>query len=246
MKDSPPTVLITGASRGIGFEFARQYAADKWNVIACCRAPGKAEELQALATAKPTVHIEKLDVTDDENIAALAEKLKDTVLDLLINGAGIFSGAGPHVNALSNDKTQSFGSIDSNAWMQVLRTDAVAPIMVSEAFQKNLSLSAKGKLVMISSRMGSIASISRPGDIASRTSKAALNAATKSVSVSLQKQGTIVVCFHPGWVQTDMGGKKEADLTPNQSVSAMRQTISSLKPENSGQFLNYDGQVVPW
>jgi NAD(P)-dependent dehydrogenase (short-subunit alcohol dehydrogenase family) len=245
MKNSSSTVFITGASRGLGFEFVRQYAADKWNVIACCREPSSAEKLQALAKTNPAVRIEKLDVTDDENIAALADKFKDTAIDLLISNAGIFSGAGPHINAMSGDKTQDFGSLDSQAWMKVLRTNTIAPMMVAQAFQHNLSLRQGSKLVMISSRMGSIGSLSRETGIAYRTSKAALNAAMKSASIDLKDQGTIVISFHPGWVQTDMGGK-EANLTPEESVASMRRTIANLKPENSGQFLTYDGQILPW
>ncbi len=245
MTGAPSTVLITGASRGLGLEFVRQYAADGANVIACCRAPSSAEALQALAKANPLIVIEKLNVTDDANISALAEKLKDTAIDLLINCAGIYSGAGPHVSAESDDKTQSLGSINSAHWMKVLRTNTIAPIMVAEAFQKNLSRKAGSKLIMISSRMGSIDHISREGDIAYRSSKAALNAAMKSVSISLKNQKSIVACLHPGWVKTDMGGKG-ADLTPKQSVTQMRGVISSLKQENSGQFLNFNGQNIPW
>jgi NAD(P)-dependent dehydrogenase (short-subunit alcohol dehydrogenase family) len=245
MNNHPPTVLITGASRGLGFEFARQYAADKWNVIACCRAPKKALALQALSKSNPAVQIETLDVTDDKNIATLAAKLKDKALDLLINCAGILSDKGPHITAENDNRTQSFGSIDSAEWMNVLRTNTVAPVMVSEAFQKNLSLNGEGKLIAISSRMGSIGHMNRAGDIAYRSSKAALNAAMKSVSMSLKDQDIIVASFHPGWVKTDMGGKS-ADLTPEQSVANMRRAIANLKPENSGQFINHDGQLIPW
>jgi len=245
MIENAPTVLITGTSRGIGLEFVRQYAEDNWNVIACCRTPAKAAELQNLAEKYKGIQIEQLDVTDDANIKALAEKLKDRPLDLLINGAGIFSGANCHITASDKDESQMFGSLDSESWMRVLRTNTISPIMVSEAFQKNLAQSNSGTLISISSRMGSIEHIYRIGDLAYRTSKAALNAAMKSISINLKSQNTIVACIHPGWVRTDMGGQG-AELTPERSVAAMRQTIASLRPENSGQFFTYDGQLIPW
>ncbi|MFA4994016.1 MAG: SDR family oxidoreductase [Bdellovibrionales bacterium] len=245
MNNSSFTVFITGANRGLGFEFVRQYAADQWNVVACCRAPDKAQALQDLAKDNPAIVIEKLDVTDDKNIAALATKLKDTAIDLLINCAGIISGAQALVTAESDDKSQKFGSLDSAAWMKVLRINTIAPIMVSEAFQNNLSKKAGSKLIMISSRMGSIERISREGFIAYRSSKAALNSAMKSVSFSLKNQKTIVACFHPGWVRTDMGGKS-AEFSPEESVAGMKRVITDLTHENSGQFINYDGQSISW
>ncbi len=240
-----PTVFITGSNRGLGFEFTRQYAGDGWSVVACCRTPEKAAELQKLAKSNPKVRIEKLDVDDDKAIAALAAKLKGAAIDVLINCAGIFSGAGPNVPSTSGDKTQRFGSLDSAAWMKVLRTNAVAPVMIAQALTENLAQGKERKLVMISSSMGSIQGTDAEGDIAYRSSKAALNAATKNISLSLHGKTITAVCLHPGWVQTDMGGEG-ADLTPEESVSSMRRTISHLKLENSGRFYTYDIQVLPW
>ncbi len=236
---SSPTVLIAGASRGLGLEFARQYAADGWRVIACARNPETAFEPQALK-----VQCEQLDVTDGNSIKTLATKLKDTPLDLLINSAGVFSGKSG-VNASGIDETQTFESIDTEGWMKVLRTNTIAPIMVAQAFRKNLATSGNGKIAIVSSRMGSIASIRRNGDIAYRSSKAALNAAMKSISFNLKDDGITIVSLHPGWVKTDMGGP-EADLPPQDSVAGMRRVIASLKQEDSGQFFNYDGQILPW
>ena len=243
-----PTLLITGSNRGLGFEFARQYAADQWQVIACCRSPEKAHELQALAKANPALKIEPLDLADDQSIDSLAARLKGTAIDLLVNCAGIFSGTGldgHHFLENGPDITQAFGSLDSAAWAKVLRINTIAPIMVSQALKNNLFQGKGRTLIMISSRMGSIERIYRAGDIAYRTSKAALNAAVKSISYSLHDAKITVACFHPGWVQTDMGSKS-AELTPEQSVSSIRRVISTLKLENSGQFLNYDGQPIPW
>ncbi|MFA5041663.1 MAG: SDR family oxidoreductase [Bdellovibrionales bacterium] len=240
-----PTVLVTGANRGLGFEFTRQYAAEGWTVIACCRTPSKADALQSLAKANSSVRIEKLDVDDDKNILALAKKLETVAIDVLINCAGIFSGAGPNVPSTSGDETQRFGSLDSAAWIKVLRTNTIGPVMVAQAFQNHLMKGKGHKLIMISSSMGSIERMDSEGDIAYRTSKAALNAAARNISLSLLDKDITVVCLHPGWVRTDMGGEG-ADLTPEDSVSSMRRTIAGLKPQDTGHFFTYDVQVLPW
>ncbi len=243
-----PTVLVTGANRGLGYAFASEYAADKWRVIACCRSPGKASALKKLAEENDAVQIEALDITDDSAIAALAKKLKDTPIDLLINNAGIFSGTGIDGHVFmegEDDKTQAFGTIESAAWAKVLRTNTIAPVMVTQGLIENIKRGKDRKVVMISSKMGSIGQIGHKGDIAYRTSKAALNAAAKSLSFNLKKDRIMIACFHPGWVKTDMGGKP-ADITPQRSVRSMKRVISTLTLDNGCQFLSYDGQQIPW
>lgn len=243
-----PTVLITGANRGLGLEFTRQYAADGWRVIACCRSPEKATALKTLAEKTDSVQIEKLDITNAEDIASLKSKLKGRPLDILLNNAGIFSGTGIDGHVFlegESDESQHFGSIDPAAWAKSFRNNAIAPIMVTQALVSNLALGKERKIVMISSKMGSISSISREGDTAYRTSKAALNAAVKSISFTLKDEKIIVVCFHPGWVKTDMGSQS-AELTPKESIGSMRKVISTLAPKDSGRFFNYDGQPLPW
>ncbi|MDD4616277.1 MAG: SDR family oxidoreductase [Alphaproteobacteria bacterium] len=235
---SAQSVLIAGASRGIGLELARQYASDGWRVVACCREPKKALELQAISK---NVQCERLDIVEAGSISALAGKLGDARLDLLIVSAGMFSSVSG-VTASDIDPTQCFGSLDTDGWLKILRTNTVAPVMVAEAFRRNLK---GGKLVFLSSRMGSIERIRRPGDIAYRSSKAALNAAMKSISFDLKKDETIAVCLHPGFVKTETGGAK-AEIMADESVRGMRKVIASLTLENTGQFFNYDGQVLPW
>ncbi len=237
-----PTLLITGANRGLGLEFTRQYAADGWNVVACCRAPEKAEALQALVKSSPLVKREALEVTDAASIAALAAKLQDAGIDLLINNAGIYSGAANA--ALGKDSSQNFGTIDAAAWATVLNVNTIAPIMIIEAFTPHVKKSAGKKFVNITSRMGSLTEMGA-GSVAYRSSKTALNGAMRVIAHDLQPQRLSVYNFHPGWVQTDMGGKN-AHLTPEQSVTAMRATIAKLTPESSGSYLNYDGQIIPW
>lgn len=243
-----PTVLVTGANRGLGLEFTRQYAADGWRVIACCRTPDKAAALRTLAEGGELIQIEKLDITNDESIASLKSKLKGRPLDILINNAGIFSGTGIDGHVFlegESDDSQHFGSIDPAAWAKSFRANAIAPVMVTQALTQNLALGKERKAVMISSKMGSITSISREGDTAYRTSKAALNAAVKSISFTLKDEKIIVVSFHPGWVKTDMGSQS-AELTPKESIASMRKVISTFAPKDSGRFFNYDGQPLPW
>ncbi|MDX2028778.1 MAG: SDR family oxidoreductase [Alphaproteobacteria bacterium] len=239
------TVLITGASRGLGLEFVRQYAADGWNVIAACRAPDKAAELQMLAQNK-NVRIEALDVISAPSIATLAAKLKDTAIDVLINNAGVFSGTGRDGRHFmeAEDTTQSFGTLDPVAWDKVLQANAIAPIMVTQALVPNILKGKDRKIIMITSRMGSI-EMAKEGDIAYRSSKAALNAAMKNISITLKSDQVIVVSFHPGWVKTDMGGAN-AEITPGESIAGMRKVIVGLTMKDSGKFLGYDGKIYPW
>ena len=240
-----PTVLIPGASRGLGLEFARQYANDRWQVIATCRDPEKAEALQKLAQQYSSVQIEKLDVADQASIAALADKLKDTAIDILINNAGILSGSSsPPEFSDKNDASQNIGSIDPKAWAKILEVNTIAPVMVSQAFLPHIRRGSERKIVMISSGWASI-ELTSPGYMAYRTSKTALNAAMRNVALTLAEEKIIVVSLGPGWVKTDMGGEN-ADISPEASARGLRKVIAALTLEQSGQFLRYTGNIVPW
>lgn len=239
-----PTVLVTGANRGLGLEFVKQYAADEWAVIAICRYPEKAAELQKLMGQYNRVRVEALNVTDLPSLKILAEKLDDIEIDVLINNAGIFSGGSTPVSATTGDKGQEFGSLDAEAWNKVMRINTIAPIMMTQALVAHLQRSPDPKVINITSKMGSIKEMGS-GYIAYRTSKAALNAAMRVVMHDLDSKGITIVNLHPGWVQTDMGGK-EAPLQPVASIKGMRKIIDGLKPKDSGQFIGYDGKVIPW
>jgi len=239
-----PSVFITGASRGIGLEFARQYAGAGWDVIAGCRTPAKANMLQALAAKHKNIRIEPLDVTDAKSIATLAAKLKDTAVDLLINNAGIFSGARGATSAEHGDESQEFGSIDAENWDRVLRTNTIAPIMVTQALAACVARGKQRKIAMITSKMGSIAEMG-DGYIAYRSSKAALNAAMVTIAHDLKAQGIAVINLHPGWVKTDMGGEG-AQITPDISVRGMRKVIDGLALKDTGKFFGYDGKIIAW
>lgn len=223
-----PTVLITGAGRGLGYEYARQYAADGWKVIGTVR---NAKAKAALTKLGAGAHI--ADVTDRKAIAKLAAGLKGVPIDVLICNAGIYGPGG-----------MSLGKLDYAAWEEVLRVNLLGPAAVAEALLGNVAASEKRIIVMMSSRLGSIAEI-RGGDYFYASSKAALNAVGKAFSVALAGRSITVVSLSPGWVRTDMGGKS-APLAPETSVEGLRKVIAGLTPGKSGSFMSYDGSAIPW
>lgn len=238
------TVLVTGANRGIGLEFARQYAQDGWKVIATCRNPDKADSLAELAKHKKNIVIARLEVNDRDSLSSLSARLTDEPLDVLINNAGILTGTGNPCTAEANDPAQSFGTIDPESWLRILQTNIVAPMMVTQALLPPLMRSKTPKVAMISSGWGSLQQTG-PEFMGYRSSKAGLNAAMRSVADMLRSSGVIVVSLAPGWVRTDMGGSS-AGLLPETSVAGMRQVIAGLTLQESGGFFRYNGEAVPW
>ena len=229
------TLLVTGASRGLGLELARQYAADGWKVIACARAPESAAPLRALAAADSRVTIESLDVTDFAAIDRLAKALEGEPIDVLLNCAGTM-GRG----------TSGFGKSDFAQWEQIFRLNAFAPIKMAEAFVAHVARSEQKKIVSVSTLMASMSRNSLGGFYAYRGSKAALNAMTVSLALDLgRKHGIIAAVLHPGWVRTDMGGPR-ADIDAPTSVTGMRRVIAALERDRSGRFWAYDGTELPW
>jgi len=229
------TVLITGANRGLGLEFCKQYAVDGWQVLACCRLPQAASELLRFAEQYPQISVLALDVEDFTQIEQLAVQLHDTPIDVLINNAGVYGDSAGH----------GFGQLDYSTWTKTLAINVQAPVKMAEAFLPHLKRGDKKLLVSISSLMGSIADNSSGGSIIYRSSKAALNAAMKSIAIELKEQAVGVLIFHPGWVKTDMGGDN-APLEAVQSVAGMRQAISAFSLEQAGSFVKYDGTPLPW
>jgi NAD(P)-dependent dehydrogenase (short-subunit alcohol dehydrogenase family) len=230
-----PTILITGASRGLGLEFARQYLTGPYTVIAACRNPAKARELQQLEReSKGALSIVEVDVADGANVKRAAASIRNPAIDILINCAGVFGAGG-----------QTIGSLDYDNWMQVLEVNVLGPARVSEAFLERVARSDQRLIVTITSGMGSLADNSSGGYIAYRTSKAAVNMLVRSAAIDLKPRGITCVVVNPGWVKTDMGGPN-ARLSPEDSISSMRRLISKLGPEDSGKFYNYDGREYPW
>ena len=230
------TTLITGANRGIGLEFCRQYAAEGWRVLACSRYPEKSDELNKLAAGSPElIKVHALDVADHVEIDRLGQILADESIDLLINNAGIYP---------DSDKS-GFGHTDYAEWIQAFRINTMAPLKMAETFAAQIARGRQKTIVTITSKMGSISDNSGGGSYLYRSSKAAVNMVVKSLAIDLKPLGIIAVVFHPGWVKTDMGGPN-AMISAEQSVSGIRQTIDGLSLADSGKFFGYDGQVIPW
>jgi NAD(P)-dependent dehydrogenase (short-subunit alcohol dehydrogenase family) len=227
-------VLMTGANRGIGLEFARQFAAAGWRVFACCRNPAAAAALTELRSRmQGAVSLHAVEVTDQASIAHLAAELKDQPLDVLINNAGV-----------DGRNASAIGQTDTKVWLQTLAVNTIAPMHMAEAFLPNLMQGERKIIATVSSRMGSITELNG-GSYAYRSSKAAVNAVMKGLSGDLGDRGVIVVSLHPGWVQTDMGGPS-APIKPADSVRNLLKVLTGLKPQDNGKFLNFDGGTIPW
>ncbi len=224
-----PTVFVTGAGRGLGLEFAKQYVADGWQVIATVRDPKKAGALQALGSSV-TVH--RLDVRDFKATAELGRELAREAIDVVIANAGISPG-----------HKVSITDVDEDAWLDTFAVNSVAPMALAGALLPALKRGSEKKLIAITSRMGSIAENTAGGSYPYRASKAALNAAWHSLANDHRE--VIAVVLHPGWVRTDMGGSG-APVGPKESITGMRRVIAKLKPSDSGRFFDFEGKELPW
>ncbi|MES2636390.1 MAG: SDR family oxidoreductase [Pseudomonadota bacterium] len=225
-------VLITGANRGLGLEFAKQYSADGWNVLACCRNPETARDLQLVANSNANVRILALDVSDFKQIDALALQLKNQTIDVLINNAGVYAYS-------------TFGNTNYNDWAEAFKINAMASLKMAEAFLQHVSKSQLKKIATHSSKMGSIDDNSSGESFIYRSSKAAVNMIMKSLSIDLKPYGISVVTLHPGWVKTDMGGP-HALINAQTSVSGLRDVIDHLSLSSTGKFIAFDGKSIPW
>lgn len=223
-----PTILITGAGRGLGLELARQFAAAGWETL------GTVRDLAKGAAMPKGSQTFLCDVTDRAALARLARDLKDKPIDVLFCNAGMFGKRG-----------QGVGSVDYDIWAEVMRVNLLAPMACVEALVDRVAASTRRQIVMMSSRLGSIGANATGGEVVYRSSKAALNAVTKSLSIDLRSRGITIVAVHPGWVKTDMGGSG-ADLTPEQSVAGLKRVVEGLTPASTGRFFNYDGAEIPW
>lgn len=226
--DEPKTVLITGANRGLGLEFAREFQARGYRVIGTARDPAAAEELKALG-----VRVEQLDVADTGSARALAGRLGGVAIDILINNAGVFGVNASSIEELEVDKLHEAFAVNS-----------LGPLRVTQALLKNLRQGRDKKIINISTTMASISG-NTGGAYAYRASKAALNMIGKSLAGDLGGEGFIVVMIHPGWVRTDMGGPT-APLSPEESIGAILKLIDGLKAADNGRFMDYQGQTLAW
>jgi NAD(P)-dependent dehydrogenase (short-subunit alcohol dehydrogenase family) len=233
------TVLITGSNRGLGLEFAKQYAAAGWTVIATARKPDEAKELKDLAAKNKNVMLEKLDVTDDAGIKALAAKYKGKPVDVLINNAGV----------LGDTPKQTFGTYDRATFHQVMDTNVFGALAVTEAFKDNVAASEQKKIIGLTSLLGSIQA-SGPDHTYYRASKAALAMGLRSAGGNLRKNGVIVGIVAPGVADTDMlkefGYVGPLTVSATTAVEGMRKVIAELTPETSRKPINYDGKAFEW
>ena len=223
-----PTVLITGASRGIGLEFARQYAGAGWRVIATCRDPARAGKLR---DAAPGALMRRLDVTDHAGMAALGRELAGEAIDVFIANAGVYL-----------DKGLPLEKLAASAWEDSFAVNSIGPLVCAAAFLPHVARSEERKMVALGSAAASITQIRYGGGYAYRASKAALHECWRTLAFDHPE--IIATVLSPARVRTDMN--PEAPLAPEESVRGLRQVIARLTKAESGAFLRYDGSVLPW
>lgn len=228
-----PSVLITGANRGLGLEFTKQYAELGYRVFASARAPEEARALTALAQKHERISVHALDVSSDESPRALAKQLAKQPIDILLNNAGFWGG-----------DEQRFGKINYESALETFNINALGPLRVAEAFLEQVAASERKLMVAVTSGMGSIGD-SSGGSYSYRASKAALNMSFHNLGLDLKSRGIIAVVINPGWVQTDMGGK-QAPTTVEDSIAAMRRVFDRLTLSDAGSFQNYKGGTIEW
>ncbi|XP_046391054.1 C-factor [Ischnura elegans] len=244
------SILVTGCNRGIGLELIKQLVAlskPPQHVLATVRQPDKAKELQELASANKSIHILQIDLKDLKSYKPLSKEVGEIVgddgLNVLLNSAGISS------------KFARLQYLKAEQLEEHFLVNTIAPTMLTKALLPLIKVAAsrsssppglsKGLIVNMSSILGSISSNTTGGLYPYRASKSALNAITRSLSLEVKDDGIIALSLHPGWVKTDMGGPK-APLTVQESVSKILQTLSSLEARHNGQFIQFDGQELPW
>ena len=222
------SILIIGASRGLGLEFVRQYRQEGWLTLGTCRSP----EQDALLTSVGATAL-RLDVGDENGFANLAKALDGRSIDVCIYNAGI---SGPKTTTATAPEADAFDAVmQANVLGAMRAIPVVAPALAR----------ASGTFVFISSRMGSIGLMASSGSVTYRASKAALNAVVKAASLEWGPKGVTCMTFHPGWVKTDMGGA-EADIEPAVSITGMRKVIANATPESNGRFFDYTGKELAW
>ena len=228
------TILVTGANRGLGIEFVEQYLNDGNEVIATYRNENSSMDLIKMGNERSNLKLLQLDVSSNKSLNSFAENLGDSPIDIFINNAGVY---GP--------RNSSFGNVDEENWIPAIKINAIAPILLTQLIIKNIRSGADKKLIFVTSKMGSIDDNKGGGAYVYRSSKTALNAVVKSLSVDLENEGIVVALIHPGWVKTDMGGPN-ALIDKDTSVRGMTEVISNLDISSTGNFYNYDGSIIPW
>jgi NAD(P)-dependent dehydrogenase (short-subunit alcohol dehydrogenase family) len=231
MSNTKYTVLITGANRGLGLEFVKQYAIDNYEVIACTRKLNKKDSLHKLQASYKNISIFALDIQNFTSIDQLAKTLKKPI-DILINNAGVYPDS-------------SIDHIDYDAWLDAFKINTLAAFKMTKAFLPHLKKGDLKKVASLTSKMGSIDDNSGGGEYLYRSSKTALNMVMKSLSIDLKPYDLSLITLHPGWVRTDMGGPNGL-IDADESVAGMKRQIDKLSVKTTGQFIAYDGKKIPW
>ena len=228
-------ILVTGANRGLGLGLVKKFLENDEKVICTTRNISKSREL-ILCKEKYNDNLEicELDLLDKDSPNILSNFLGDETIDLFINNAGVIGHSAQH-----------FKSVSLNHWLEVLKVNLIAPLLITQSIIKNLEKSSERKIYFISSKVGSIEDNKSGGMYIYRSSKTALNQVVKSLSIDLKPLGISVISLHPGWVRTEMGGPN-ALISVEESVNGMIDVISNTSIINSGQFINYDGTRLPW
>lgn len=227
------TVMIAGASRGIGLELAKQYAAEGNTVIACARDSGAAEQLEALSSSSDNISIEQMDISDPASIEAAAETIGAGAIDTVIVVAGARGGS-----------RQSLDDLDIEEWHSSLNTNTIGPALVARAFKRNLLASGNGNFMILSSQLAA-STWPMGGMYIYSTTKAGVCKVAQILALDWVQDPIIVSVMHPGWVQTDMGGP-HAEITVEESASGIRNVVAGLTKEDSGNFYKWNGDIHPW
>jgi NAD(P)-dependent dehydrogenase (short-subunit alcohol dehydrogenase family) len=228
-------ILITGANRGIGLALTRCFANSGRQVIACCRQPDSASDLQALAKELDGIQIEQVAVSDGDSVAALAGRIGDRAIDVLINNAGT-PGPGP--------MDQGLAKMDYDGWADAFAVNTMAPLRVLQAFRSNLAAGTNARAVTVTSQMGAIG-LDMPFMFAYCSTKGAVNKLMRLASVELKNDGITVALVHPGFVKTDMGGQG-ADISPEESAEGLVSVIDGLTLDDSPCFKTWKGDDHVW
>ena len=227
-------VLITGANRGLGLGFVKSFLSKNVNIICTTRnIPGSKELLECKKKHPKNLEILELDLLGENSENILSDLLSDKPIDIFINNAGV------------GNSNQRFGVVSSLPWIEVLKVNLIAPLTVTQSIIENIKKGSDKKIYFLSSQLGSIEDNKSGGMYIYRSSKTALNQVVKSLSVDLKPMGITVISLHPGWVKTDMGGPN-APVSIDESIKGMMKVIDTTDIRNTGTFLNYDGQGLPW
>jgi NAD(P)-dependent dehydrogenase (short-subunit alcohol dehydrogenase family) len=226
-------VLISGASRGIGLELVKQYAAAGDEVIACVRDTGNAALLDEVASGADNVTVQQMDAGDPASIEAAAAAIGDAPIDILINNAGAVGG-----------QHQSLDDVDIAEWHRTLDINTIGPLLISRAFKSNLAASGDGKLMIVTSQLAA-STWPMGGMYIYSTTKAGVSKVGQILALDWKEEPITVGLMHPGWVQTDMGGA-HAEITAEESASGIRSVIAGMTKADSGSFYKWNGEIHPW